>query len=96
MALKMDITSATGLMVQGAYVKIDEYFSYKDDCIFAKVRGYVSRELESAGSAPIEGTEEIIELVCDYSDGAKNSKSQIYTYMKTLEKYANALDVLEE
>lgn len=94
MALKMDITSATGLKVEGAYIKIDEYFSYKDNYIFAKVRGYVSKELESTGSAPIEGTEEIIELVCDYSDDAKNSKFQIYTHMKTLEKYADALDVL--
>lgn len=94
MALEMDILSETGMDIPKAYFRIDEYSCY-DTKIFAKIRGYVSRDLHIKGNSPIEGTEHVVEITCDYSDYARNTKIQIYEYLKTLERYDNAEDVFE-
>ena len=94
MALKMNVLSSTGLEINNAYLTIDEYHCYGDK-VFATIRAYVSKEMQELGNAPIEGLNDIVELTCDYSENAKNTKIQIYGYLKTLEKYAGAVDVLE-
>ena len=94
MALEMDILSETGMEIPKAYFRIDEYSCY-DTRVFAKIRGYVSRELQSKGNSPIEGTEHVVEITGDYSDYARNTKIQIYEYLKTLERYGDAKDVFE-
>lgn len=95
MALKMTINSDTGVNIENAYVHIDEYSCDKSETINARIRAYVSRGLMKSGSAYISGSEEIITLQGDYSDTAVNAKKQIYSNIKTLEKYKNAIDVLE-
>lgn len=94
MALELTVTSSTGLEIENAYIRIDEY-SCINTTINARVRAYVSKEMREQGRTFIEGTEEIITLEGDYSDSAVNTKKQIYEYMKTLEKYQDAVDVLE-
>lgn len=94
MALEMDILSETGMDIPKAYFRIDEYSCYNTK-VFAKIRGYVSRDLHIKGNSPIEGTEHVVEITCDYSDYARNTKIQIYEYLKTLERYDNAEDVFE-
>lgn len=95
MALKMTISSDTGLNIENAYIHIDEYSCNKDETINARIRAYVSRELMKSGSAFISGSEEIITLQGDYSDTATNAKKQIYAHMKTLDKYKDTTDILE-
>ena len=92
MALQMTVTSATGLDVQDAYIKVDEYSCYGNN-VNARLRAYVSKDLADAGASAIEGSEDIITLTVDYSDDADNAKKQIYEYAKTLDKYAEAIDV---
>jgi len=90
-ALKKDVTSSTGLVVENAYIKVDEYSCYGNN-VNARLRAYVSKELADNGASPIEGSEDIITLTVDYSDEADNTKKQIYEFAKTLEKYADAVD----
>lgn len=96
MALEKNIISSTGLEVQNAYIKIDEYSCGKGNIVNARIRAYASRELEQQGASYLEGTEDIVSFTADYSENAFNSKKQIYEYVKTLEKYSNAVDILED
>lgn len=91
-ALKLTVIASTGLEVQDAYVKVDEYSCYGNN-VNARLRAYVSKELADAGASAIEGSEDIITLTVDYSDVAANAKKQIYEHAKTLERYADAVDV---
>lgn len=92
MAFQKEVMSLTGMNVQNAYIKIDEYACY-GETVHVRLRAYVSKELADNGNAPIEGSEDIITLTVDYSDDATNTKKQIYEYAKTLDKYADAIDV---
>lgn len=95
MALQLTIKSDIGLSIENAYIHIDEYSCNKNEQINARIRAYVSRDLMKSGSSFISGSEEILSLQGDYSDTATNTKKQIYTYVKTLDKYLSAIDVLE-
>jgi len=95
MALQMTVVSTTGLEVENAYIKIDDYSCDENNLIRARIRGYVSRELEKSGHDSIEGTEKIITINGDYSNRALNAKIQIYDYIKSLPEYNSAVDVLE-
>lgn len=94
MALSKIIISATGLEIQNAYIRIDEYSCF-ENTVNARVRAYISKDMQISGKAFISGSEDIITMECDYSDIATNTKKQIYTHMKTLDKYSTAIDVLE-
>lgn len=91
MALSKTILSDTGLEIQNAYIRIDEYNCFESN-IKARARAYISKDLKDAGKSFISGSEDIITFTADYSDTAVNTKKQIYEHMKTLEKYADAID----
>lgn len=95
MALNINIVSDIGQTFENAYIRIDEHSVDKNDTIYARIRGYVSRELMTEGKSFISGSEDIIKFTGNFSDTAVNTKKQIYEYMKTLEKYSVATDVLE-
>lgn len=95
MAKQLTFESTTGAVYQYAYFKIDEYSCDKNNTIRARIRAYVNRELALSGATPIEGSEEIIEINGDYSDEAVNAKKQVYDYLSTLDKYKEAINVLE-
>lgn len=95
MALQIDINSNIGQEFENAYVVVDEYSCDKNDIIQARIRAYINREKYHEGCEFIGGSEEVITLVCDYGDDATNTKKQIYTHIKSLDKYLNATDVLE-
>lgn len=92
----MNIKGSTGISFSGAYTKIDEYSCDKTNTVSARMRSYASKEMEQEGKSPIEGSELIVSLKCDYSDDAVNTKKQIYTHLKKLPEYEHAIDVLEE
>lgn len=89
------ITGDAGLEIQNAYIHIDEYTCDKNEKISARIRAYVSRDLMKSDKSYISGSEDVISLQGNYSDTAVNTKKQIYVYIKTLDKYKNAVDVLE-
>lgn len=93
MALQKNIQSTTGLEIKNAYIKVDNYSCNKNNIVSAKLLAFVSRSASEEGKAPIEGSGEIITLETDYSDGAINTKKQIYEYAKTIDKYKDAIDV---
>ncbi|MDF9845165.1 MULTISPECIES: hypothetical protein [unclassified Paenibacillus] len=92
MALQKNLMSSTGMEVPNAYIKIDSYQSDSQNNVSARIRAYVSKELEIEGKAPIEGTEDVILMQAEYSEESVNAKRQIYNYMKTLGKYSDAID----
>lgn len=95
MALEIDVISTTGLSVEKAYFKIDDYSCDKSNTVRARLRAYVSRELEKEGHEPIEGTEKIFTIEGDYSQSSSNVKVQVYDFVKTLPDYEYTTDVFE-
>lgn len=93
MALQQNATSTTGLEIENAYFKIDEYSCDKNNMVKARIRAYVSKKLADSGAAPIEGIDDSLSFVANYEDNAENTKKQIYEHAKTLDKYADAIDV---
>lgn len=93
MALQITTTASTGYEVRDAYVKITGYTCGINNLVHARLCAYVSKELADAGASHIEGSEDIITLTCDYGDDASNTKKQIYEYAKTLDKFADAVDI---
>lgn len=94
MAISKTVTSETGLVIENAYIRVFEYHCI-GNTINARLRAYVNRQAANDGKAHIEGSEDILTFDGDYSDNAPNAKKQIYEYAKTLEKYEDAVDVLE-
>lgn len=95
MALQLTIKSNIGQNFDNAYIHIDEYVCNATESINARIRGYISRDTMKSGANFIPGSEDIVSLQGDYSDTSINTKKQIYTYMKTLDKYKNSIDILE-
>lgn len=93
MALQLTFTAATGMVITDAYIKVDEYSCGKDNVVNARLRAYASYQAAQDGLAHIEGSEDIISFTADYDDSAVNTKMQIYEHTKTLDKYADAIDV---
>lgn len=89
------IKSSTGLKVENAYIKIDEYSCDRHNSVNVRVRAYVSKELEMQGAVYLEGSEDIFNTTILYDDYSPNPKKQIYEYLKTLDKYKEATDVIE-
>lgn len=93
MALQKTVTSASGLTVQDAYIKIDEYTCDKNNTVHATVQAYVNKEFERGGAAPIDGSTHYVALQVDYADDSINAKKQIYEHIKKTNEYADAIDV---
>lgn len=91
-ALKLEVTSTTGMVISGAYIKVDEYSCGKGNVVNARLRAYVSKELANSGASSIEGSEEIITFTVEYSDESDNPKKQIYEFVKNMDKYSDAID----
>lgn len=51
----MTVVSTTGVEVENAYIKIDDYSCGENNLIRARIRGYVSRELEKSDTIPLKG-----------------------------------------
>jgi hypothetical protein len=89
MAMKMTYKLDNGLIVPDAYIKI---ISAGTDKTYANVTigVYVSEEQIE----PVDTHAYIFAV--DMTDNAKNIWKQGYEYLKSLDKFADAIDVMEE
>lgn len=95
MALKKNVVASTGVTQTSAYIKVYSYTCDSENTINARLRAYASRQHANDGMAHLEGSEDIISFKGNYTDNATNAKIQIYEHAKTLDKYKDAIDVLE-
>lgn len=93
MALMQSVESSTGLIIENAYIKIDEYSCSKDNIVNARLKAYISQDAAKDNKSPIEGSEDFVTMLADYSENAHNVKKQLYEFAKKKEKYKNAIDV---
>lgn len=92
MAITKNIELNTGLLVENAYIRIDSLSGCKEN-LSMSVNAYLSQEDFTQGKAYLE--QEIHSFTPSVEDGSENFIKQGYTYLKTLQKYLNAVDVLE-
>lgn len=95
MAVQKTMVSDTGITVENAYYRIDEYSCSSTNVVNARVRAYVSRDAQREGKTFLEGSEFIATITGDYTDSAVNPKKQIYEHIKTLDGFEDSVDVLE-
>lgn len=92
MGLQKTIISDNGLEIQDAYFRIDEYSCNGSNLINARIRAYVSRDLQKQGANFITGSEDVVSFIGQYFNNSINTKKQCYDYIKTLSKYTDAID----
>lgn len=95
MALQKTILADTGVTHVNAYIKVHSYSCDVDNTINARLRAYASRQHAHDGKAHLEGSEDIVSIVGDYSENADNAKKQIYDKLKLMDNYLDAVDILE-
>jgi|HigsolmetaAR206D_1030411.scaffolds.fasta_scaffold12044_2 hypothetical protein len=91
MALSMQYTTVQGIELPAAYIKIDEQSGIEK--IYIRVSYYASRGHRLDGKAWLE--QEVYSFVPSVADDAPNFIKQGYEYLKTLDKFKVAIDVLE-
>jgi hypothetical protein len=89
MTLQMNVNTDIGLLIENAYIRIDEQSGNKES-INLRIRSYLSQEKQTAGCAWI--SEKIITFTPDVSDGAPNFIKQGYEYLKTIPEFETAVD----
>lgn len=89
MALKKDYVLSNGLVVNGAYIKIDTCSSTKSSAT-ARFGIYKDKEFAKKGQSICD---QYHIFQPDYSDGAMNLWKQGYENLKTLPEFAEAVDV---
>lgn len=93
MGLRKDLETKTGLFVRLAYFRID-VLSVKQDEVNFNLMAYVSREDFLNGKDYLQY--ENYSFKPDMSEEKTlNIYKQAYAYIKNLEEYKNAIDVLE-
>lgn len=93
MAISCDVTLASGIPLTAAYIRVDALAGYKGgfDC---SANIYVSRE-DFIGGKPY--AEQIIfNFEPDISADAPHVFAQAYAALKSQERFAGAVDVLED
>jgi hypothetical protein len=93
MALKQNITLNNGLNIENAYIRIDT-FSGSKKSVQIIVNSYISQESFNNGIGYLE--QNIYTFTPDVSNTAKLVIKQGYEYIKTLEEYKDAVDLLDE
>ena len=93
MALQKTITLQNGLQIQNAYIRIDAINGYKGG-LDISVNSYVSQQDFIDGKGYLE--QKIYHFLPDVSGTALNFIKQGYEYLKTLDEYKDAIDLLDE
>lgn len=91
MALKMNL-NYKGLNIIDAYIKIDNFYG-NDNVTTILVAIYSSKETRDNGVPYID-----LKSYCfkqNFSDTSLNIKKQGYEYLKTLDEYNGAIDLLD-
>ncbi|QWU17399.1 hypothetical protein SAMN04487895_104215 [Paenibacillus sophorae] len=89
MALQMTVTTAHGITLDAAYLRIDEQSGDKGN-VNLRVHTYTTLENCQAGCPWIE--EKIYNFVPSVADDAPNFIKQGYQYLKTLPEHSQAVD----
>lgn len=92
MALGKNIVLNNGLKVEGAYIRIDAISGNKDK-LDISVNSYISKEKFNEGVGYLEQKQFIFKPSVE--DNSFNFIKQGYEYLKTLEEYENAIDLLD-
>lgn len=93
MAISKDIILNNGLTVNKAYIRIDTVNGYKGG-LDISVNSYISQDAFMKGQGYME--QKMYNFVPSVEDTALNFIKQGYEYLKTLEEYRDAVDLLDE
>jgi hypothetical protein len=93
MALQKTITLTNGLTATNAYVRIDTISGYKGE-LNISVNSYASQDAFVGGKGYLE--QKLYNFIPSVADGSTNFIKQGYEYLKTLDEYKDATDILEE
>lgn len=92
MALKQNIALNNGLSIENAYIRIDTFSGSKSN-VKIVVNSYISQESFNSGIGYLE--QKIYSFTPDITDTAKIVLKQGYEYLKTLDEYKAASDILD-
>lgn len=92
MGLEMRVTTVHGIILDNAYIRIDEQSGNKQ-IVNLRVRKYASIEDCLEGRPWIE--ENVHNFVPSIDEGSDNFIKQGYEYLKELPEFNGAIDVLE-
>lgn len=93
MALSKNIILNNGLTVENAYIRIDTVNGYKGG-LDISVNSYISQKVFATGQGYLE--QKIYSFIPNVDDTASNFIKQGYEYLKTLDEYKDAMDLLDE
>lgn len=93
MAISKTIVLSSGLTVENAYIRISNIEGNKDSLVF-EIRGYASQQAYLDGKSYLDYKK--YSFVPSQSSISDRWDKQAYEYLKTLDKYIGAVDVLEE
>ncbi|WP_175074665.1 hypothetical protein [Terribacillus sp. AE2B 122] len=93
MALTMTITTTDGITISNAYGKITNFNGDKHQFSFT-INFYISKEAAEEGIAPLRTGNNSHSFSYDLID-SRNLYEQAYDYLKTLDFFKNAIDVMD-
>lgn len=93
MAISKNIILNNGLVIENAYIRIDTVSGYKGG-LDISVNSYISQKAFINGQGYLE--QKFYKFIPDVEDTASNFIKQGYEYLKTLEEYKDAVDLLDE
>ncbi|WP_242300242.1 hypothetical protein [Bacillus cereus group sp. BfR-BA-01448] len=83
----------SGIIVNGSYARISNVFGTKNNLMFS-IDYFMSREADKEGKSSFY--QESFQFTPDVKDDAVNIFKQAYRYVKTVDGFQSAIDVLEE
>lgn len=93
MAFMKNIILNNGLSVENAYIRIDTVAGYKGR-LDISVNSYLSKESFLGKQGYLE--QKIYNFIPSVEDSSSNFIKQGYEYLKTLDEYKDAIDLLDE
>jgi hypothetical protein len=93
MALKKDITLDNGLVAKDAYIVISSIQWTRKSCILT-VESYCNQEYFHDDKSKISS--KVFGFIPKITDGSLNFLKQGYEYLKTLDEFNGAIDLLDE
>lgn len=94
MALQLEFTAPNGVTANQAYAFIKSLTEIDGSSISFQLYTYYTKEAKENELEPLFTRS--YSFTPDVSDEAKNYRKQGYEFLKTIEEFATALDVLEE
>ncbi|AJA49524.1 hypothetical protein CPAST_c34630 [Clostridium pasteurianum DSM 525 = ATCC 6013] len=94
MALQMQYTANSGVVAQNAYIYIQSLCEMNRESLSVQLAIYYTKENKINNNVPIFSA--VYTFKPDVSDTAQNYRKQAYIFLKTLDIFASAINVLEE